>query len=88
MKGKSTDKLKKRLRDAEEVRDEYIMQRDGIEKSSINLTFASVYATSSLKNFGPPDVHNSYQSMDWALLDPIAGRMGNNEVSEHSYQAI
>ena len=80
-KGSDTTNLKTKLRYMEESLEDFINVRDALQ-NDMDLTFATVYATSGRGQFGERDGAGNLPAMDWALLDCLPSRHGDNTVSK------
>lgn len=79
--GRDTTKLETELQRLKKSREARIWDKDELQNKN-GLKFATVFATSRRGQFGKLDSDGNRKAMDWALLECLQSRLGDNTVSE------
>ena len=80
-KGSDTTKLETELQRLEKSREARIRDKDELQNKT-EFKFATVFASSGRGQFGKRDGDGNLKAMDWALLECLPSRLGDNTVSK------
>lgn len=80
-KGRDTTKLETELQRLEKSREARMRDKDELQNKTES-KFATVFATSGRGQFGKRDGDGNRKAMEWALLECLQSRLGDNAVSE------